>query len=79
MSSILADNIALVYEPKCVWGGGGGCVGLSQWVQLCTWNPKKLWRSITPNLTYDVKPLNDENILWLPESVEYDVYKYTYL
>jgi hypothetical protein len=26
-------------------GGGGGVRGLSQWVQLCTWSPNKLWRS----------------------------------
>ncbi len=25
--------------------GGGGLRGLSQWVQLCTWSPNKLWRS----------------------------------
>ncbi len=25
--------------------GGGGVHGLSQWVQLCTWSPNKLWRS----------------------------------
>ncbi len=24
---------------------GGGLQGLSQWVQLCTWSPNKLWRS----------------------------------
>ncbi len=24
--------------------GGGGLRGLSQWVQLCTWSSKKLWR-----------------------------------
>ncbi len=35
-------NSALVYEPKC----GGRCGGrLSQWVQLYTWSPNKLWRS----------------------------------
>ncbi len=33
----------LVHEPKC--RGGGGLRGLSQWVQLCTWSPNKLWRS----------------------------------
>ncbi len=37
-------NRALVYEPKA-GGGGGGLRGLSQWVQLCTWSPNKLWRS----------------------------------
>ncbi len=26
-------------------GEGGGLRGLSQWVQLCTWSPNKLWRS----------------------------------
>ncbi len=26
-------------------GGGGGVRGLRQWVQLCTWSPKKLRRS----------------------------------
>ncbi len=35
-------NSALICEPKC---GGGGSRGLSHWVQLCTWSPKKLWRS----------------------------------
>jgi hypothetical protein len=47
MSSILADtNSALVYEPKCRGlGGGGGLRVLSQWVQLCTWSPNKLWIS----------------------------------
>ncbi len=35
-------NSALVYEPKC---GGRGLWGLSQWVQLYTWSPHKLWRS----------------------------------
>ncbi len=32
MSSILADQERLVYQPKC--GGGGGLGGLSQWLQL---------------------------------------------
>ncbi len=36
-------NSALVYDPKC--GGGRELWGLSQWVQLCTWSPNKLWRS----------------------------------
>ncbi len=31
------------YEPKC--GGGVAGQGLSQWEQLCTWSPNKLWRS----------------------------------
>ncbi len=30
------------YEPIC---GGGELQGLSQWVQLYTWSPNKLWRS----------------------------------
>ncbi len=39
--------VALVYSLN---GGGGvrhgkGLRGLSQWVQLCTWSPNKLWRS----------------------------------
>ncbi len=38
----LLSNSAHVYEPKC---GGGGLGGHSQWVQLCTWSPNKLWRS----------------------------------
>jgi hypothetical protein len=38
-------NSALVYEPKC-WGRGWwGLMGLSQWLQLCTWSPNKLWIS----------------------------------
>ncbi len=38
-------NSALVYEPKCGKGGGGGCgVTLSQWVQLYTGAQIKLWR-----------------------------------
>ncbi len=36
-------NSALVYEPLC--RGGGGLRDLSQWEQLCTWSPNKLWRS----------------------------------
>ncbi len=36
MSSVLADPNA---------GGGVALRGLSQWVQLCTWSPNKLWRS----------------------------------
>ncbi len=33
--------------------GGGGLRGLSQWVQLCSWNPNELWRSNSIfNLTY---------------------------
>ncbi len=43
MSSILADQ----YCP-CIWAqmrGEGVLRGLSQWVQLCTWSPNKLWRS----------------------------------
>ncbi len=35
---------SLVYEPKCGLRGGG-LGGLSQWVQLWTWSPNKLWRS----------------------------------
>ncbi len=42
MSSILGWPIASSYEPKWV---GGELRGLSQWVQLCTWSPNKLWRS----------------------------------
>ncbi len=38
-------NSALVYEPKCGARGGVVLRGLSQWVQLCTWSPNKLWRS----------------------------------
>ncbi len=38
----LETNSALVYEPNC---GVGGCVGLSQWVQLCTWSPNTPCRS----------------------------------
>ncbi len=30
---------------KNAWGGGEGLWGLSQWVQLYTWSPNKLWRS----------------------------------
>ncbi len=41
MSSILADQWPIV--SKC--GGRGELWGLSQWVQLCTWSPNKLWRS----------------------------------
>ncbi len=37
-------NSALVYEPKYE-GGGVWLRGLSQWEQLCTWNPNKFWRS----------------------------------
>ncbi len=45
-------NSAFVYDLK--WGGGGGCGGLSQWVQICTWSPNKLGIStVTPYLTYD--------------------------
>jgi hypothetical protein len=43
MSSISADQ-----EPPRIWAqmqGGGGLRGLSQWVQLCTWSPNKLWSS----------------------------------
>ncbi len=43
-------NSALLYEPKC---GGWGLLGLSQWVQLCTWSPNKLWRS---NSMFNLKP-----------------------
>jgi hypothetical protein len=35
---------ALVYEPKRA-GGVAGVSALSQWVQLVTWSPNKLWRS----------------------------------
>ncbi len=42
-------NSALVYEHEMRGGEGGGwvvtCGVLSQWVQLCTWSPNKLWRS----------------------------------
>jgi hypothetical protein len=38
-------NSAIVYEPK--WGRWGGGRGLSKWVQLWTWSPNKLWRSIS--------------------------------
>ncbi len=38
----LSWPIAPSPEPKC-WAGGGGR-GLSQWVQLCTRSPSKLWR-----------------------------------
>ena len=34
------SNSALAYEPKC----GGGVQVISQWIQLCTWSPNKLWR-----------------------------------
>jgi hypothetical protein len=45
-------NSALVYEPKC-GGGGKGLRGLSQWVQLFTWSPNKLWTGdITPYLIF---------------------------
>jgi hypothetical protein len=37
-------NSILIYEPKC-GGRGRGLRGLSQWVQLCTRSPNKLWRS----------------------------------
>ncbi len=40
---ILADQ-----HPPRIWAqmrGGGGLRGLSEWVQLCTWSPYKLWRS----------------------------------
>ncbi len=34
-----------LYEPKCGGGESCGLRGLSQWVQLWTWSPNKLWRS----------------------------------
>jgi hypothetical protein len=38
--------------------GGGVLRGLSQWVQLCTWSPNKLWRS---NSIFDLsQPLRCE-------------------
>ncbi len=40
-------NGAIVYEPK--FGGGGELRGLSQWIQLSTWSPNKLWIS---NIVY---------------------------
>jgi hypothetical protein len=55
-SSILADHSALVlvvYEPKC--GGGGGLLGLSQWVYTlyrCTHGAQKNFGDLTPYLTY---------------------------
>jgi hypothetical protein len=61
MSSILAlTNSALAHEPSCGGGGGGVAwvsVTLSQWIQLCTWSPNKLWKTLY--LTYDAK-------YWLP-------------
>ncbi len=42
MSSFLADQ----QRPRMsLNAGGGGVWGLSQWVQLCTRSPNKLWRS----------------------------------
>ncbi len=32
-------------NPNAGEGGGGRLQGLSQWVQLYTWSPNKLWRS----------------------------------
>ncbi len=43
MSSILADQWRpLIWAQMRV----GGLRGLSQWVQLCTWNPKIFWSSV---------------------------------
>jgi hypothetical protein len=45
MSSILATNSGLVYEPKCGGRGGGvGCeVSANEYNRA--WSPNKLWRS----------------------------------
>ncbi len=51
MSSILADNSALVYKPKC----GGDC-GVSanenSGARHVTWSPNKLWRSNSIHIYY---------------------------
>ncbi len=44
MSSILANNSALVYEPKC-WGGGGEVAGSQPMSTAVHRSPNKLWRS----------------------------------
>ena len=42
-------NSTIVYEPYA----GGGLRGLSQWAQLCTRSPNKLWRStVIPYFIY---------------------------
>jgi hypothetical protein len=52
MSSILADQYsALVYEPKCVGRGGGGC-GVSANEYSCGHEAQKNCRDLTPYLTY---------------------------
>ncbi len=56
---------AFVYEPKC-WGGGGGVRGLSQWVQLYTWSPNKLWRSNSIFDLWKTRTWGASGAQWLP-------------
>ncbi len=56
-------NSALVCKLKL--GGGGGCLrGLSQWVQLCTWRPNKLWRT---NSVLNLYMSSVKSHIWLDE------------
>ncbi len=56
---------------------GGGCGGLSQWVQLCTWSPNKLWRSNSIlNLIIPTIPIYN-NILFVIKKLGHEIeFKY---